>query len=156
MTPLSVAFTEVGYLGDDGITTNWYDVSTSDAVAWQNGEKLRRIQTEVTSTVSFVMMETNDETRKIMHGDGNVAAGATYVTTQDGVRGVWVIDAYDPDGKTERTVIYDAQVTERGETSKVNTDVTRFPITLTCYPATLPGSRRGPAVIYETTTAVSS
>lgn len=156
ITPLDVAFKEVGYLGDDGITTNWYETTTNDVVAWQNGEKVRRIQTEITSTVTFSMLETNDETRKVQHGDDNVGGGITYITTEEGVRGVWVIQAYDSAGFVERTVIYDAQVTTRGESQKINTDVARSPITLTCYAADLPGGRRGPAVIYEAATSITS
>lgn len=150
LTPLPVDWKEVGYLTDAGVTTNWFQESTNDIRAWQNGELVRRVLTEITSTASFSMLESNDEVRKAYYGDGNVSAGHIRVSTDQGVRGPWVI-VVDDGVHHDRIVINDAQVTERGEIVYVNGDAVMYSITLTCYPVN--GS---PADIYYSQSIASS
>ena len=57
-TSLAVAFDDVGYISEDGVTET-QDTDTNDIVAWQNGAVVRKIQTSHDLTYSFAMLETS-------------------------------------------------------------------------------------------------
>lgn len=132
-TPLPVDWRHTGYLSDEGIVTNWFEESFTDIKAWQNGDLVRRIKTETKSTARFTMLESKDETYKAYFGDANVAPGHITVTTDQGVRGPWVIVIKDGAWR-HRIAIPDAQITERGEISYILDDVVKYSVELTCYP----------------------
>lgn len=123
-------FGEVGYLTDAGVTQN-VDESTNDIRAWQNGDLVRRVKTETNISYEFTMLETNEETLSIFYG--NYSAGHVELTSDQGVRGAWVIEVLDGD-YTHRIVIPDGQVTTRGAVSFVNGEAITYPVTVTAYP----------------------
>ena len=151
---LAAEFEQVGYLTDDGLTLNWFDESTNDIRAWQDNALVRRVVTEVNSTVTFTALEINDEVLKAFYGDANVSAGTTRVTTEPGVRSPWVIDVRDGT-KRKRVVIFDGQVTDRAEIPVQNGAAMTHGFTLTCYPKA-DNDQQLAAVIYDVDTSASS
>lgn len=76
---LSSAWERVGYITQDGITFG-LDRSTTDLKDWAN--KVRRtIMTDHNETVQAPIMETTEETMKVIFGEDNVTVTAATTTT---------------------------------------------------------------------------
>lgn len=129
-TPLGVGFEELGYLTEDGVTQN-IDESTNDVRAWQNGDLVRRIKTETNVSFEFSLLETSQAALNAYYGNFN--AGKVEINSDQGKRGVWVIEVADGN-YTHRIVIADGQVTNRGAIQYVNGEAISYPITVTAYP----------------------
>lgn len=140
-TALDPAFIATGYISSDGVveTTN---TDTSNIVAW-GGDNVRTVQTTHEVTYALTMIETNKESTGVYYGDDNVASTpatattgtllAIEVTSKELGHQVWVFEILDG-LKTGRIVLPDAQVTQRGDVSYVDTDAVSYPVTLTAYP----------------------
>jgi hypothetical protein len=133
-TALNAAFIDVGYIDEDGVQTST-SIDVTDLKAWQNGETVRKIQTGHDFTVSFAMLETSAATLELYFGNYTDAGseGNVQVTATQGYRGCFVINVVD-DTNVMRLVLPDAQVTDKGDTSFVNADAIKYPVTLTAYP----------------------
>jgi hypothetical protein len=129
-TALNGAFTEVGYLSEDGVSQSISEDIT-DLVAWQNSDVVRKIQTSHDLTYSFTMIETSDVTLETFYG--NYAAGAVEINATQLPRQPWVLSVVDGDDLL-RIVIPDGQITERGDLVFQNGDAVGYPITITCFP----------------------
>jgi hypothetical protein len=127
---LDGALIEQGYASSDGITQS-IGADSTEIQAWQNGDNVRTVQTSHNLTYAMSLLETSAATLETYYG--NYTAGTVEITSDQGVRGAWVIHVVDGDHRI-RIVIPDGQVTERGDTSFVNGDAIMYPITITCYP----------------------
>jgi hypothetical protein len=145
---LNVAFDEVGYVAEDGITQSTDD-ETTEIKAWQNGDIVRRVQNDHSFRLAFTMLETNETTLAQYYG--NYAAGVVEVRSGALPRQAWVFHVIDGDAKL-RIVCPDAQVVERGEIVYRNDEAIGYMVTLECYPDT-DGVK---AYIYLDTSSVSA
>jgi hypothetical protein len=133
-TVVPVAFDNVGYLSDSGVTIS-QNSDTQQIFAWQNGDNVRTIQSTHDLTFAFEMLESNDIAYEVFFGDVATGNGMTTVeiTGAQPGRHQWVIQAYDED-QVIRVVIPAGQVTDKGDVMMLNNNVTMFPVTLTAYP----------------------
>lgn len=142
----------VGYLGEDGVTQT-IGTDSTEIKAWQNGDVVATVQTKHTLTYQLPFLEMNAVTMGLYYG--NTAAPETTVVKSNIVGDVlphrsWIIDVVNDIAKV-RIYIPDGQITERGDTTYVNSAATIMPITITCYPVA--GVK---ATIYRDTDITSS
>ena len=129
---LAATFTDVGYIGPDGVTQA-IETDVTDITVWQNGDTVRKVQTSHDVTFQLVMLETNALSLKIYYADATATASVVKVTGAQSLHNVVVIDVID-EKRSIRIVLPDAQVTERGEIVYQNEEATGYDITLTAYP----------------------
>lgn len=130
---LAVAYADLGYLSDDGITET-YDDSTDEITAWQGATVVRRTISSSSATVAFTMIESKGDTLELFHKGSTMAAGKIDVLGAVADRRAFVIDVVD--GTTNiRLYIANGEVTERGEITYANGgEALSYPVTITCYP----------------------
>lgn len=126
-----VLFKDVGYISEDGVTQATGD-STTEIKAWQNGDVVRRIQTDHSVTFSFMMIETNAVSLDAYYG-GNYSAGVVQMKAGVMPRRSWILDMLDGTSKI-RNVIPDGQITDRGDVVWKNGDKVGYQVTIECYP----------------------
>lgn len=139
-TALPVAHEDVGYISEDGVTET-QDTDTNDIMAWQNGAKVRKVQTSHDLTYQFTMIETSEVTLREYYGNFTAGNPSGTPATDDTVvidgselpHRVWVLSVLDGD-HVLRIVIPDGQVTERGDITYSNGEAVGREVTITCYP----------------------
>lgn len=131
-TALAPGYIDIGYVDEAGVTQS-INRSVTNIRAWQNGDIVRKITTEHDVTYQFALMETSAEALKTYYN--SFTAGKVEVKGGTGRRGVWVFEVLDGTDKI-RVVVPDGEVTEQGDTSLVNGDAIKYPVTLTAYPNT--------------------
>lgn len=136
-TALDVAYVNVGYLSEDGITEA-YSVDTDEINAWQNADVVRKTVTSVEVTYQFTMIETNSASLALYYGKAVAPTNTDHTIGGSGSsRRAFVIDAIDPStGQTVRRYIPDGEVSERGEVQLSGSDAVGYEVTITAYPAT--------------------
>jgi hypothetical protein len=128
-TALNVAFLDVGYISDEGVTAD-PEESTADFRAW-GGDLVRRVISEYGETYTFTMIERNDNSASVYYGTG--ATASAWEGKLAVIRRSWVLHITDG-AHIERIVLPDAQVTDRGAITYATTEVIGFPITVSTYP----------------------
>lgn len=134
---LDAAFTNLGYISDDGVTEN-ADDSVDDVVAWQSATTVRSSTTESTISLELMLIETKGTVLEAFYRGSSVTAPATGIWKLEvkpivADPSVWVLDALD--GTIyERSVIGNGEIVERGEVQNMNGGAKGYPITLRCYP----------------------
>lgn len=135
-TGLDAAFDELGYADESGVVQA-INEDRNDIIAWQNGDKVRKVRTNHDVTYAFTMLETNEGSLAVYYGDGSfsgtLADGVVEVRGDTNTRGAWAIHVIDGENLI-RIVIPDGEVTERGEVSYVNGDAVKYPVVVTGYP----------------------
>ena len=130
-TALNVAFKEVGFVGENGVTEA-EGVSENKIKAWQNAAVAKKVQTEHDLTYKFDLLEAgNDEVVKVVHGSGTFASHS--ITGAMPANEAFIIEAVDGAGIV-RIVIPNGQVTELGERKYAANDAVVYPVTITAYP----------------------
>lgn len=128
---LNVAFLEVGYLGEDGITQSVGD-TTTEIKAWQNADVVRTIQTDHSATFKLTMEETNANSLAAYYG-ANYVAGVGQIKSGVLARKAWIIHVIDGTSLI-RIVVPNGQITERGDVVYQNGAAIMYPITIEAYP----------------------
>jgi len=153
-TVLPVDHEDVGYISEDGVTET-QDTDTDDIVAWQNGAKVRKVQTSHDLMYAFTMIETSEVTLREYYGNWTAGAVGPPITDDtvviDGAElphRVWVLSVVDGDNLI-RIVVPDGQITETGDITYANGDAVGREVTITCYP----DSSGNKAYIYMATVA---
>ena len=126
-------FIPVGILSEDGITEA-LSVDVNKIKGWPGGQTVRITNTSTEKTVQFTMLENSPLAAKLYYGASDpVSAGtgarvdiASAIPT---VEGTFVIEKHDGD-VVERRCIDVAQVSERGDKTATNEDVSGFECTL--------------------------
>jgi hypothetical protein len=131
-TAVGVAFEDVGYISEDGVTET-QDTDSNDITAWQNGAVVRKIQTSHDLTYSFTMLETSGVTLEVFYG--NYEVGEVQIRGEELPHNAWVLSVEDGD-HIMRVVIPDGQVTERGDITYANEDAVGREVTITAFPDT--------------------
>lgn len=127
---LNAAFEDLGYVSEDGIVQA-INSSITNIKAWQNGDIVRKIQTEHDLTYALSLLETSDETLAAYYG--NYVDGVVELNGEQGVRQAWVFQIVDGHDQI-RIVVPDGQVTERGDVTYANDEAIMYPLTITAYP----------------------
>lgn len=126
----NVAFVDVGYIGEDGVTQSIAEDST-DIKAWQDGAVVRKVQTSHDVTFTFVMIESNAASLKAYYG--NYTSGVIQIKGDVLPHQAMLLDVID--GTHEiRVVLPDAQITERGDVVYANGEAIGYEVTVTAYP----------------------
>lgn len=154
---LNVAFTDLGYISDAGVTEAQPESSTK-IKAWQNGDVVRTIRTEHDLVYTFVAIETKANVLSEFYG--NYTAGKVEINGLQGLQHPWVLDVVDGLDMI-RVVIPYGQLTERGDIVYQNGDVIGYPFTITAYPdpayaGALAASAKAYKYLYDVSLGVSA
>lgn len=127
-TALNVAFVDVGYISDDGVSAT-IDQSNTDVRAW-GGDLVRRITSEFGFSFTFTMLELNANSVAAFYGNGSATA---WEVKSNQIRKSWVIHIVDG-AKIRRIVVPDGEVTDRGDITFATTEAIGYEVTVTAYP----------------------
>jgi hypothetical protein len=141
-TALNVAFIGLGYIGDDGLSET-VDRSIDKKKAW-GGDVVKIVQTDFGAQLKLTLIETlNADVLKAVYGDANVTTTAATaskgqefkVLVKSDVlpRKSWVFEIRDDPAKI-RIYVPLGQVTEIGEVTYTESDLTGYEITIDCFP----------------------
>ncbi|MCF3119694.1 hypothetical protein IPZ68_08220 [Streptomyces arenae] len=130
------AFTDVGWISDDGITESNSSDST-EIKGWQGGQTVRKVISSSEMTFQFTAIETSKTVLELYH------KGSKVVTTSG--KSVLAVKAPGPDRRCfgfdvidgdshERIVIPDGEVTETGDITYKGDEAIAYEITITAYP----------------------
>ena len=149
-TAKNVAFVELGYVSEDGVT-NSNSSSSADIKAW-GGDTVLSVQTSKTDTFNFTLLESlNPEVLKAVYGNNNVTGDLdngglrVVANSEEQEECSWVIDMVLRNGVLKRIVLPDAKVTNVDEISYVDNQAIGYNTTLSC----LPDSTEYQATHYE-------
>ena len=137
-TALDEAFKALGYVSEDGVT-NTESRDTENIKAW-GGDTVMNVLTGRDDTFKFTLIESmNEDVIKMVYGSANVTASAeTGITIKAGANcdeeACYVIDMLLRGGRIKRVVIPDAKVSDVGDISYQDSEVTGYETTLTCLP----------------------
>lgn len=133
---LNVAFVDLGYIGEDGVTTSIpADGDSTPIKAWQGGATVRiiRVPSEDPATFAFVALETNKTVVESWAGAvvTQTATEGSYTinTTATRTHYSWVIDVVDG-AELERTYIPDGVVFEVGDKVYANQEPIGYEMTI--------------------------
>lgn len=139
-TALAVAFVDLGYVSEDGVT-NSNTIESDDIKAW-GGDTVLALQTDKTDTFSMTLIESmNENVLKAVFGTANVtgtfATGLSVKANADEqAEASWVIDMIARGNAKHRIVIPSAKISEIGDVTYSDGDAVGFEITLTAVPDT--------------------
>jgi hypothetical protein len=139
---LNAAFLGLGYISEDGLSET-VDRSTDKKRAW-GGDVVKIVQTEFGAQIKLTLIETiNSDVLKAVYGDANVStiAGSPTKGTEHKVKvnsqllpqKSWVFEIRDDPAKV-RIYVAKGQVTEIGEVTYTDSDLTGYELTIDCFP----------------------
>lgn len=135
---LDAAFTELGYVSDDGVT-NSNTPSSTEIKAW-GGAVVAVPQSEKKDTFKLKLIETmNVDVLAAVFGTANVsgslaAGSALSVNASEVPAASWVIDMILRDNTAKRIVIPSGKISEIGDVVYKDDEVAGYEITITCLP----------------------
>lgn len=135
---LDEAFVNLGYCSDDGLT-NTNSPSSDNIKAW-GGDTVLTYQESKEDTFTFKLIEVKDvNVLKTVYGDANVEGElATGITVKANSAEIpakcWVVDMILRDNALKRVVIPNGVISEIGDISYTDSDVTGYEITLSAIP----------------------
>lgn len=141
-TALNAAFIGLGYIHEDGLTEA-VERSTDKKRAW-GGDVVKIVQTEFGAQIKLTLIEShNSDVLKAAYGDANVTTTAATATkgTEHKVKvnasilpqKSWVFAIRD-DPSTIRIYVPKGQVTEIGEVTYTDSELTGYELTIDCFP----------------------
>ena len=137
-TALDAAFMDMGYASEDGVT-NTNSPESENIKAW-GGDTVLAIQTSKEDTWKLKLIEVlYEDVLKVVYGTakvtGTLSTGITVeASSEDEQEMSWVIDMAMRDGTAKRVVLPDAKITEMGDITYTDNDVTGYEITLVAMP----------------------
>ena len=134
-TALAAAFTQLGYISDNGLT-NSNSISSESVKAW-GGDEVLVTYGGREDTFSFTLLEaTNVDVLKQVFGSSNVSgtlAGGITISAKSNLElpeQVWAIDMILKDNSVKRIVIPAGRVTDIGDVSYTDNDAVGYEITI--------------------------
>lgn len=137
-TPLSDAFTCLGYVSEDGLSNN-NEMDVSAIKAWGGMIVLRSLN-ELNDEFSLSLIETeNVDVLKTVYGSNNVTEDASgnvtvHVVAEDPEEKVWVFELALRGNRAKRIVIPSGAITTRDEITYNDSDAVAYGITISAYP----------------------
>lgn len=137
-TALDAAFTNLGYVSEDGVTNSGTDAGT-DINAW-GGDVVLNVAGASADTFSLTFIESlNVDVLKEVYGSGNVtgtlATGITVKANKTALTAkVWVIEMVMNNGSLRRVVIPHGTITERGEVVYKDDEPIGYEVTILAAP----------------------
>lgn len=137
---LGNTFVDMGYISEDGVTNN-NEREVEEIKAW-GGDVVLTTQTGKKDSFGMTFIESlNESVLKRVYGDKNVTGSLKDTLTvksnsSELEAGVWVIDMVLNDGYIKRIIIPNGKVSEIGEISYTDSDVTGYECTITALPGT--------------------
>lgn len=134
--PLDIAFLDMGYIGEDGITeSNTRDIEKKKAFG---GATVKVLQTDYTATLKLTFLEAaNAEVLKSIFGASNVVISGGNITVKKNKKPLphesYVLDTIDDAVGSIRTYVPDGQIIEVGDITKVHTEVISYEVTIECF-----------------------
>ena len=135
-TALGNAFVEMGYVSEDGLTNS--NSPESEVIKAWGGDTVYTLMQSREDTFKFTLIESmKADVLKAIYGDehvsGSLANGLSIESTNDELGDfVWVFDMILRGGVLKRIVIPDGIISEVGDISYTDDEVTGYEITLTC------------------------
>lgn len=134
--PYDAAYVSLGYVGSDGVTET-SERSTENIYAW-GGDKVRTVQTEFGTTLSFVLIESrNADALKFVFGPDNVTDSGDEIVVKRNSKVLphvqILIDMLDGANSRHLDVGY-GQVTEVGDITYVDGESISYEVTVSCDP----------------------
>lgn len=141
MAALNVAFKDIGYVSEDGITfTDGKEIE--DVLAWQSFYPLRKIIASKSTVVEFVMRQWNEDTVKLAFGGGTISrtAGVTTYTPPgpEELDSRAMIIEWTDGAETFRLVFPNGLVTGEVSSNVVRTAAADLPLSFEVTPTGLP------------------
>lgn len=137
---LDEAFEDAGYASSDGLTLT-PDYSTNDIAEW-GGAVVRRVLEQFTGTISFTLIQTDENSFKMAFGDDHVEVVAATKDHGAQIKAAigaqlpeaksWVFKMKDGDARM-LIVVPNGQVTSLDEITFNSTDPIGWAIELSCY-----------------------
>lgn len=137
-TALDNAFKAMGYASEDGVT-NTNSPESENIKAW-GGDTVLSVQTAKDDTWQVKLIEVlNSDVLSAVYGSANVSGDLTNGLTveansDDAEENSWVFDMVMRDDTAKRVVLPNAKITEIGDITYTDNDVTGYEITLTAMP----------------------
>ena len=133
-TALIDAYKDLGYVSEDGVT-NTNSPESENIKAW-GGEIVYTSQTEKNDEFVLTLISSlNVEVLKTIYGDNNVTESDGLITVKatsdEQVESVYVIDMILRNGALKRIVIPDGKITEIGDVTYKDDEVTGYELTIT-------------------------
>lgn len=134
-TELNVAFKCVGLISEDGVS-NEIETDSEEIKAW-GGDVVLNPQTSRVEKFSFTMIETNEQSLKVVFGDKNVTGTDIETGFQvkhngaDREERVFVIETIMGTGNIKRQVIPRGKVSEIGEIVYKDDEAIGYEVTIT-------------------------
>lgn len=135
---LDTAFVELGYCGEDGLV-NSNSAEFEDYKAW-GGDVVYSSQTEKTDTFNFSLIEVmNKAVLQTIYGDdhvkGDLENGLTVEANNEELsESSYVFDLL-LNGAMKRIVVPKGKITETGDVTYSDDELTAYETTITCYPS---------------------
>jgi hypothetical protein len=135
---LNVAFKELGYVSEDGITfTNGQEIE--DINAWQSFYPIRKVVTSKSTSVQFVLRQWNEDTVKLAFGGGTISRTAgvtTYLPPEPGTldERAMIIE-WEDGSETFRLVLPRGLVSGEVESNVVRSAAADLPISFDVTPS---------------------
>lgn len=137
---LDVAFVELGYVSEDGLTNN--NSPESDTVKAWGGDTVLNLQTDRPDTFALTLLESlNTDVLKTIYGSANVTVdGSGNITVKatagEMPSGAWVFDMILKGGRAKRIVVPNGTISELGEIVYKDDEAVGYNVTITDVPDT--------------------
>lgn len=135
---LNAAFSELGYVSEDGLTNN--NSPESDTVKAWGGDTVLSLQTDRPDTWAMTLLESlNTDVLKTIYGAANVIVDGSgnitvKVTAGDMPAGAWVFDTILKGGRARRIVVPNGTISELGEIVYKDDQAIGYNVTITDVP----------------------
>ena len=137
---LDVAFVDLGYVSEDGLTNN--NSPESDTVKAWGGDTVLNLQTDRPDTFALKLIEAmNTNVLKTVYGTENVLVDGddnitVKATAGEMTSGCWVFDMILKGGRAKRIVVPNGTISELGEITYKDDEAVGYDVTITDVPDT--------------------
>ena len=139
-TALDVAFVDLGYVSEDGLTNN--NSPESDTVKAWGGDTVLNLQTDRPDTFALKLIEAmNTDVLKTVYGAENVTVDnddniTVKATAGEMTSGCWVFDMILKGGRAKRIVVPNGTISELGDITYKDDEAVGYDVTITAVPDT--------------------